>query len=108
MGGRTGHGESDGTMKFNGTLEQRSLLLMLSETLFIPDSHKELFWIFDGETVIVRLHVEMLGMLIAALQLGGHKVGRDFLERCAAADHWGATEKQVFEDMAFLNGVWKE
>lgn len=108
MGGRAIHDDSDGTMNFNGTLEQRALLLMVSKTLFIPDSHKELFWIYNGETVIVRLHVEMLGMLIAALQLGGHKVGRDFLERCAAADKWGATEKQVFEDMAFLNGVWKE
>ena len=95
-------------MTFRGTLEQRALLLMVSETLIIPDSHKELFWIFDGEAIIVRLHMEILGMLIAALQLGGHKVGRDFLERCAAADYWGATEKQVFEDMARLNGVWKE
>ena len=56
----------------------------------------------------MRLQMDMLGMLIAALQLGGHKVGRDFLERCAAADYWGAAEKQVFEDMARLNGVWKE
>lgn len=95
-------------MTFRGPLEQRALLLMVSETLFIPDSHKELFWIFDGKAIIVRQHMEILGMLIAALQLGGHKVGRDFLERCAAADMWSATEKQVFEDMARLNGVWKE
>lgn len=95
-------------MNFNGTLEQRALLMMVSETLVIPYSHKELFEIYGNEPMLVRLHVEMLGMLIAALQLGDHKVGRDFLERCAAADHWGATEKQVFEDMARLNGVWKE
>lgn len=95
-------------MHFNGTLEQRALLLMVSETLLIPDSYKELFEIYGNEPMLVRLHIEMLGMLIAALQLGGHKVGRDFLERCAAADNWKPVEMKVFEDMAFLNGVWKE
>ena len=36
-------------MTFRGTLEQRALLLMVSKTLFIPDSHKELFWIYNGK-----------------------------------------------------------
>ena len=95
-------------MNFNGTLEQRALLMMVSETLVIPYSHKELFEIYGDEPMLVRLHIEMIGMLIAALQLGGHKVGRDFLERCAAADNWESAKMKVFEDMAFLNGVWKE
>lgn len=94
-------------MDFYGTMEQRALLMMVSETLVIPDSHKELFWDYGNNPLYVRLHMEFLGMLIAALKLGKHKVSEDFLNRCATADGWGHTQKTVFADMARMNGVWK-
>ena len=94
-------------MEFLGTMAQRMRLMAEIPSLRAPttDELGELFFEMgeDGRKFIL-----LAAMCVAAVKIGGHRIGWDFVEHAVEADGWSRTQMDYFVGLAKLNGVWRE